>query len=322
MIAGTKAPSKAKPDALEWVTPDDFLVKLAPAEIAERLGALLIDGGILVLSTLVLIVALLIPFFLVALSGAQLGLYVASLFVVINFFVWNGYFIYFEWKWMGIAPGKKLVGIQVIRPHHGVLTLGSVLARGFAREVEIFLPIKILIMMRVGNSDEGALFLWCGALCLVPLLNAGRRRAGDYIAGTFVVKRPQWPELPRDVSQAAPASVEEEKSAWTFTTPMLEIYGTAQLNALQEVLGRPGFKSPSDRRLLVEIKDKVATKIDYPDPVPDAEAHAFLLAFYTTMREYLEGQLASGRSTIKTLKKSSTSVRKKGRWARFFESPE
>jgi uncharacterized RDD family membrane protein YckC len=303
------------------VTPEDFLVRLAPADVGERIAAFLIDvailGGVSLLMSIPLIMA-------VYLTGYGIGEDVAGAIMAVyflgHFLLWNGYGVYFEWRRMGMTPGKKWVGIQVIRPDAGVLTLASVLTRNFSKEVEVFMPLKILVLMRYDSFAPGSPFLWCLALCLVPFLNRGRRRAGDFAAGTFVVKRPAWPELPRDLAgKGSPAANEE---AYVFTTSMLEVYGTSQLNALQEVLGGGSGRSWGREDLLVEIKDKVVNKIGYSDAVADAEARPFLLAFYRAMREYLEGQLASGRSTLKTLKKSSSSVRKRSRWARFFEPPE
>jgi hypothetical protein len=77
-----------------------------------------------------------------------------------------------------------------------------------------------------------------------------------------------------------------------------------------------------ERQLLIDIKNKICHKLNYPNPVADEESPQFLQEFYKAMREYLEGQLASGRATMKKLKKTHDGKRSFTRWFRRYNPPE
>lgn len=281
----------------QWDTPDDFQITLKPASIVQRSVAFLLD-----------VVILGIGFVLLALAGLKLNPspdltpWIVVFLILIHFVLWNFYWIWCEWKRNGQTLGKQALGIQVVHIGKGQLGLPAVITRSLLREVEFWMPLRVLISFTAGVS--GGMFLWCFTLLIVPFLNKRRRRLGDYFAGTGVVQKPPTPSKPENLLQKSRADGSKNHF---FTTEMLETYGTIQLYALQDVLQKTLFSDRNQRRknqkLLRKIKDKIVDKIDYPRSVPDDETRNFLLDFYREMRMYLENQLASGKKKREELKK-------------------
>ncbi len=292
---------------LEWMTPDDFRVQLDTSPLFTRLYAFLTDVVILTLVTVGLFFLFYAPI-LITRSEFVEDISVV-LFGLVHFVLWNGYGIWFEWRWNGTTPGKRLAGIQVIRNEGGRLTFPAILVRNLIKEVEVWMPIRVLLILLIGHQVPYA-FLGCFSLLLYPLLDTFNRRLGDVAAGTAVVKSPSPVELPEEVMQMR-GEIEGQPD-YFFSTDMLEVYGKVQLYALQEVLEehlfsrKKRYRGGDRQTLLVDIKRKVVEKLDYPEEVPDDEAVDFLQSFYQSMRDYLEGQLISGRSTRDELKEDTS----------------
>lgn len=89
--------------------------------------------------------------------------------VAIVFVVFYGYFILFEIFWNGQTPGKKLLGIRVVRDGGYPIDFGA----SFLRNV-----------IRIG---EQALFFY-GVSAIVTLTSSENKRIGDYAAGTIVIR--------------------------------------------------------------------------------------------------------------------------------------
>ncbi|MDQ2908817.1 MAG: RDD family protein [Candidatus Eremiobacteraeota bacterium] len=103
-------------------------------------------------------------------AAAKLGRAVALAFLAVAaFLLFDGYFILFEWLWGGRTPGKRLLGIRVVRDGGFPLDfVGSVVRNG----------IRIL---------EFALGFYAVS-ALATLLSSHNRRLGDMAAGTIVVR--------------------------------------------------------------------------------------------------------------------------------------
>jgi len=89
--------------------------------------------------------------------------------VAIIFTVFFGYFILLEALWDGQTPGKKALGIRVVRDGGYPMDFGSSLIRN---------------VVRVGEMLAG--FYALGAVS--ALLSSENKRLGDYAAGTIVVR--------------------------------------------------------------------------------------------------------------------------------------
>jgi uncharacterized RDD family membrane protein YckC len=85
------------------------------------------------------------------------------------FMLFFGYFILFEWLWQGRTPGKRLLGIRVVRDG------------GFPVD---FVSSVIRNVVRILEAGLG--FYAISAICTI--LSPQNRRLGDMAAGTIVVR--------------------------------------------------------------------------------------------------------------------------------------
>jgi uncharacterized RDD family membrane protein YckC len=85
------------------------------------------------------------------------------------FLLFFGYFIFFEWRFAGRTPGKRLVGIRVVRDGGFPLDFTSSVVRNIVRIVEFGLGFYAVS-------------------AVATLLSPMNRRLGDMAAGTVVVR--------------------------------------------------------------------------------------------------------------------------------------
>ncbi len=269
----------------EIITPEGVPISVEIADYGERLTAFAIDFAIWTLLTL----AIYLPIF--ALIGAMRGNLVAiAIALFLGFLVRNLYFIYFELAWQGATPGKRVVGLRVIDRRGGPLTASAVIARNLTREIEMFIPLGILL--EGGRSSGGAidwsqlsLGVWLLFFAALPAINRGRMRGGDLIAGTMVIALPHL---------ALSSDLVERAMQFAFTAPQLQAYGAFELQVLEELLRRP--HNAETVRVLDEVCDKICRKIGWSEPVSRRDVTTFLRDFYTAERAYLEREQLFGKT--------------------------
>jgi hypothetical protein len=166
-----------------------------------------------------------------------------------------------------------------------------VLARNLLRDIELFLPLVFLLSAGDGG-DTGAAGLaaaaWFLIFALFPLFNRDRLRAGDLIAGSWVVEAPRN-KLAEALSlgAAAKSASAANGAAYHFGEAELAIYGDYELQTLERVLrdNRPEAMSA--------VHEAICGKIGW-DPGKGDE-RAFLEAYYTQLRARLEAGMRMGR---------------------------
>ena len=171
-------------DKLTIETPEQTDLDFALAGIGSRFLALAFD-------TLVQILVGIVVFFTGALIGifasltsAQSSLWVLALLLLSIFALYFGYFAIFEAIWNGSTPGKRIVGIRVIKDSGRPITPAESVARNLFRIV-----------------DQLPGFYAVGIIS--ALLSRQSKRLGDYVAGTVVVHertlqdiKPAWQSSP------------------------------------------------------------------------------------------------------------------------------
>jgi len=103
------------------------------------------------------------------------------------FLIGNFYFIAFELRWQGQTPGKRILGLRVVDRRGGALTGSTVAARNLMREIEVFMPLRLLLFPFATATDAWLVLLalaWMSIFTLMPLFNRDRMRVGDMVAGT------------------------------------------------------------------------------------------------------------------------------------------
>jgi len=274
---------------LRLLTPEGVPLELAIAPAGSRLAAFAVDFLLMATAT-ALGVLLLVSLGSAAAVGAAL---------VLSFVLWNGYFLFFELRWQGRSPGKRWLDLQVVSRDGGPLTTGAVLARNLMRELEFYLPLKLLLAPELlyGPAPGWAQLVcsgWAFAFLALPLLNRDRARAGDLVAGTLVVVRPRARLLPDAAAlRLGPVSARAAEASLVFRDEQLDMYGIRELQVLEELL-RQEARQGLPFEVLRAVCDRICIKVAWGRPVPDPEVLAFLQAFYRAQRQRLEQRLLMG----------------------------
>jgi uncharacterized RDD family membrane protein YckC len=267
------------------VTPEGVAVAVRLASIADRVSALALD-------LVILIAALVVVAIVSSLAGGHLSVIAGTLLMfVLRVFYFTG----FELAWNGRTPGKRMVSLRVINRRGGPLMPAAVISRNLMREVELFLPLSLAL---AGNAAIGAgpwtwaaMLTWVGVLAALPVFNRDHLRAGDMVAGTWVVAEPR-PVLLPDLAAGRP-SADSAAPAYVFTAQQLVVYGVKELQVLEDVLRSSGDGTAA---LQGDVARRIVKKIGYVQPDGHAfDARIFLEAFYAAQRRRLEAELAFGR---------------------------
>lgn len=280
------------------VTPEGIAVPITVASRGARVGALILD---LTFIFLLLLVSTLTIFYI---AGGAAGImreaqdnttvgnalkFLLILWIVIVFLFRNAYFLYFELGPRGATPGKRLTGIRIAARDGGRLTAEMVIARNLLRDVELFLPI---VFIATAGMDSGAAWLaatgWFLIFMLFPVFNGDGLRAGDIIAGSWVVERPrQKLEAAMSVAREKSGAEASQRRTYLFDAAELAVYGEYELQALERVL--------RDRRSesVQSVYEAIAAKIGRSDGWNDERA--FLQDYYTQLRARLEAGMRMGR---------------------------
>lgn len=273
-----KRTRKSGPRIEQFVPPEGVPVNFTIATLGSRLGAQLLD---LIITYLIVFVCAAGLFY-----GGMLPVEAETVLIVLLAFLFRiPYYIISELVWNGRTLGKRIAGIRVININGRRLTPHQVTARNLMKEVEFFTPLTMVFAAAAMSSWGIALLLaWVLAITIVPLANRRRQRLGDMVAGTLVVNNPRSVLLP-DLVVASAAAV-PEAGMFDFLPEHLDIYGTYELQTLEEVL-----RDPARRAVTAEIESiarAIVRKIGYTDPVKPGQELAFLSAFYKAQREHLE----------------------------------
>jgi uncharacterized RDD family membrane protein YckC len=262
------------------ITPEGLDLRLVLADAGERATAFLLDAAIIVGS---LVAATIVILLIAAAFRGQAGEILFILWLFVFFGLRNAYFIVFELTPRAATPGKRALGLRVASRDGGPLTADAIFARNAIREIEVYLPLTFLVTQRSGVDGWIVLagLVWSGIFALFPLFNRDRLRAGDLIAGTWVVRAPRRRLLPDLVVDAA-----DGRPALAFTSAQIDAYGVKELHVLEDVLRKRQIK------VMADVAARIRNKIAWVGTEPD---HDFLNAYYAALRGRLETRLLFGR---------------------------
>lgn len=273
----------------ELTTPEGIVLDVRVAPLPERFSALAFDLFLMILSIAVL--ALLLA---LATAAFRAGDVAASFVILAFFFLRNFYFAWFELRRNGSTPGKRRFGLRVVDVNGGPLRAEAVLARNFLRELELFLPLMmVLAPEHLWPGASGVVRLaavaWTLVFAFLPFFDVYRRRAGDFAAGTLVIVAPSSALL---ADLAAPTKSAGAVERLAFTREELEHYGVYELQVLEDLLRRSErMRSKELEIVCAKIKKKIGRAVDGPDPDP----RRFLRDFYAAQRAVLERKMLLGR---------------------------
>lgn len=268
------------------VTPEGLALPLTVASRGSRAGALLLDMIVILVAFMVVVLSLVamgISMFdnLDGIPSGPIEL-IGVIIVIFMFFLRYGYFLWFELGPHGATPGKRLLGIRVAARDGGRLTAEMVIARNLVRDVEVFLPT---FFMFGGGQEAGvagfAAFIWLLVFMLFPFFNKDSLRAGDLVAGTWVVEA-RKAKL-REAMSLAP----DRSTTYRFGESELSVYGEHELQVLEGVLREDQPKA------LREVAEAICRKIGWE--VGAGDEREFLEAFYAALRGHLESGMRFGK---------------------------
>jgi uncharacterized RDD family membrane protein YckC len=288
------------------VTPEGIGVPIQLASRGSRMGALMLDTMILLFGVYLIFLVL------DSLRGGVFDGMVADgegaggsgayefitiISILVAFFARYGYFLTLELGPRGATWGKRLVGIRVAAREGGRLTPEAVIARNLLRDIELTFPAVFLIVaffMAIAGEFDIAWFwaalIWFSLFMLFPFFNKDNLRAGDIIAGTWVVEAPRT-KLAETMSTSGAAAASGSSSVtgarYEFGETELSVYGEHELQVLERVL-RDG-----KHEALGPVHAAICRKIGW-DPGAGDE-RAFLEAFYAQLRAKLEGDMRFGK---------------------------
>jgi uncharacterized RDD family membrane protein YckC len=264
------------------VTPEGVPLPLELADAGERAGAFFIDLLVLMGAFVAMTIVLMLAGAAIGRPAAMNGVFV--LWMLGAFFLRNLYFTAFEAGSRGATIGKRAMKLRVIARHGNRLTLDAVIARNAMREVEFYMPLGFLAA-RTAEDGGGAWLAtaglaWSGIFLFMPLFNRDRLRAGDLLAGTWVIRAPRRALLP-DLAAGGAAA---------FTDAELDAYGVAELETLERVIRQA---QPDTIQTVAEaIRQRIGRPWTGAGHAADLE---FLQTYYAALRGRLETGLLFGK---------------------------
>jgi uncharacterized RDD family membrane protein YckC len=222
-------------DRISVATPEGVTIEATLAGVGSRAAAAIVDQTI----RLAVIIALLI---LQAVAGGgrdtPSGLFLAFLFTAV-FLVQFGYDVLFETLASGRTPGKRWLGLRVVRVGGGPVG---------------FVASALRNVLRIVDSLPG--FYLVGILAV--LSTSKNQRLGDLAAGTIVVlerKHPPAVPAPRPV-----AAAEDDAGLWDTSAVTAEEVAT-----VRRFLDRRASLTPDARdRLAMEMATRLGPKVVGP----------------------------------------------------------
>jgi uncharacterized RDD family membrane protein YckC len=145
---------------LTITTPEHVEIRLEPAGAGSRFLAVLIDGTL----------TLGISFTIARLSTLLLpSAFANAIFITASFLLTWGWHVWFEIKGRGQTPGKRALSLRVVDARGLPLSIHQALARNIVRVID-FAP------------------LFYGVAAVTSIVDPLRRRLGDIVAGTLVIR--------------------------------------------------------------------------------------------------------------------------------------
>ena len=275
MLTGRVAPNGNPERTGRLVNAEAVEVDVRYARLGSRALALLLDIGVQMLLVLVLMIVALLS--LPALFGPLVDdAFLRTTFVVLLVAVFIAYPTSVETLTNGRSPGKRALGLRVVREDGGPIRVRHALTRAM---VGVAVEWPGLIM---------PLVTWVVSM-LTMLFSERGRRLGDLAAGTFVVHErspAEWGWLP-----AMPPHL----AGWAATLDLSGIDDELALAARHYLARGLQIREPYRTRYGYGLADEIAARIPQP-PLPGTAPWLFLTAVLAERRRRAGGQVLATRA--------------------------
>ena len=230
-------------------TPENIEFAYDIAGIGSRFLAAIIDTLLIGLAEVIVILAISVASSAIGLSRSMGSSLLAALGVLLGFVILWGYYIAFEMLWNGQSPGKRAIGLLVVREGGRPITFVGSAIRNLIRIVD-FLPA------------------FYGIGVVVMFVDRRARRLGDLAGGTLVVKERRGVTLESLTAQGtaiAPPPLAPGESPPKLTLPNINLLNDQDYNLVQEFLGRRGELGRDARtRLGIQLASGLQTRLGLP----------------------------------------------------------
>jgi uncharacterized RDD family membrane protein YckC len=224
---------------LEVRTPESIAFNYELAGLGSRFLALTVDMSIQILTLVVLVVGVMLvarvthgSIVRAAASNKLAESVGLAIVIAVLFIVLFGYFIVFEALWDGQTPGKKLLGLRVVRDGGYPLDFGASLIRN---------------LIRVGEQLIGFYAL----AAVSALLSPENKRLGDHAAGTIVV---------RDARLAEPRALKEPPAEPVYA-PTAYLSGEERGLIKRFLERRDALSGDRRRELAAQLASRIRNRI-------------------------------------------------------------
>ncbi|AFY74216.1 putative membrane protein/domain protein [Synechococcus sp. PCC 7502] len=243
-------------------TPESVELEFTLAGIGNRALALMIDylvwGSILIVVLFTWgILSTQIP----ANIASQFGAWAFAITLLLTFFIYVGYFVFFETLWQGQTPGKRFVKIRVIQDNGKPIGIQQATLRALLRPID-------------DTFSLGAIFI---------VFNAKEKRLGDWVAGTIVVQEERRSNNPdkfviSDQAQAIANQLLEEADVTALLPDDFAV--------IKEYLKRRKDMEPSARlELSRKLGKQLKELISLETVPPQVSSELFLEAVYLAYQQ-------------------------------------
>lgn len=263
------ARQRSLPSSMQWLrrvclqTPESIELDFALAGIGSRILAWLLDQ--LILYVAIFLVSFLgiylylfglFPFLTetFTIPGDTLNLWALSLYILGMFFVYNGYYIYFETLWQGQTPGKRFAEIRVVQDNGRPIGLREATLRSLLQTVD---------------------FTFFGIGAFLVALTKSEKRLGDMAAGTLVIQDEQ--AIRQTPKQQVVSSEAKVLAEWLSDRPGVDNVTGEQYLMVRNFLSGRQRLSPSGRyRSAQELRRQLESIMfgDSPDAATLAQLDA------------------------------------------------
>jgi uncharacterized RDD family membrane protein YckC len=243
-------------DTLQIRTADNVGIGYEPAGIASRFLAVMLDY--VIQAAIIFFVFIVVQ---AAAPDASSTTVALLLFILVPFIVSTGYFVVLETATSGRTPGKRAVGIRVIRVDGSAPQLTEALVRNIIRTLDM--PLGVVAMF----------------------INSQSRRLGDLAAGTLVVREKTTysapPAMPPVLLRTPDAGPQIEG---------VERLGLTEYSALRTFLSRYGLTPQQRQHLAVEMAKRLHERLQLPASAPERQwpAELFLERLYLQLAGRLQ----------------------------------
>jgi uncharacterized membrane protein SpoIIM required for sporulation/uncharacterized RDD family membrane protein YckC len=232
-------------------TPEQVVLSYTVAGVGSRIAAALLDY----LLCAVLLFGIGVVAFAFS-AGNRGGPWVTVVLIVALFGIYWGYYTLFEALWDGQTPGKRRMGLRVVRDGGYSITFAASAVRNLVRAI-----------------DMQPLPFYCVGITSALISKSGKR-LGDYAAGTFVVQERLLVSVAPVTVAAAPAGQE------TPALPMAQLTDD-EFDLLDRYMQRRQ-SLPADRR--AAFAETLASRFRSRAPAAQTSDAAFLVGLHESER--------------------------------------